>query len=127
MQTPGEQVKWTRLIQSDKYIVAVEVELVVIDGEPCYEPDAIELLDQVQEHADDGDVNWLRQHGTVYEPIGAINQRPERPTFVARKTSQTGHAARKHVFRSQLGGKYGLLTQAEKKLGIKARAIKSRV
>ena len=146
MRTPGERVKWTRLIQSDKYVVAVDVEVVIPAGdpsEPCYEPETIELLDQIQEHADDGDVNWLRQHGTVYEAIGAANeeaisasnqeaisapnQRPELPTFVADKTSQEEHAEPKHVFRSQIGGRYGLLTHAEKKLGIKTRAIKNRV
>lgn len=40
MRIPGERIKRTKLIQTDKYVVAVEVEMVVpVDDptEPCYE------------------------------------------------------------------------------------------
>lgn len=42
MRVAGERVKRTRLIQTDRYVVAVEVELVVPPddpSEPCYEPE----------------------------------------------------------------------------------------
>ena len=47
MRIPGERIKRTRLIQSDKYVVEVEVEMVVpVDApsEPCYESETVQLL-----------------------------------------------------------------------------------
>jgi len=55
-------------------VVAVDVEMVIpVDdpSEPCYEPETVDLLRQVAEHADRGDVQWLRQHGSVYELVEA--------------------------------------------------------
>ncbi len=40
MRIPGERIKRTRLIQTEKYVIAVEVEMVIpVDdpSEPCYE------------------------------------------------------------------------------------------
>ena len=40
MRIPGQRMKRIRLVQSDRYVVAVEVEMVVpVDdpSEPCYE------------------------------------------------------------------------------------------
>ena len=72
MRIPGKRVTRTRLIRSDPYVVAVEVEAVIpVDdpSEPCYEAETVELLRQVAEHAERGDVAWLRQHGKVYEEL----------------------------------------------------------
>jgi hypothetical protein len=47
MRIPGERIKKTRLIQTEKYVVAVEVELVIPaddQSEPCYEPETVQLL-----------------------------------------------------------------------------------
>jgi len=47
MRIPGERVKRTRLIQTEKYVIAVEVELVIpVDdqSEPCYESETVQLL-----------------------------------------------------------------------------------
>lgn len=66
--------KRTRLIQSDKYVVAVEVEMVIPEedpSEPCYEPDTINHLRKIQESADRGDVDWLKTQGKVYEALDA--------------------------------------------------------
>ena len=74
MRLTGERVKRTRLIQTDKYVVAVEVEMVIpVDdpSEPCYEHEAIQLFREIRERARQGDLDWLRQHGTVYEAVGA--------------------------------------------------------
>jgi hypothetical protein len=74
MRIEGQRIKRTRLIQSDKYVVAVEVEMVIPPdepSEPCYEAETIELLKQIKEHADQGDVTWLAQHGKVYAAIQA--------------------------------------------------------
>jgi hypothetical protein len=63
-----------RLIQTEKFVVAVEVEMVVpIDdpSEPCYEAEMVQLLREVKERAERGDLAWLKQHGKVYAAVGA--------------------------------------------------------
>jgi len=57
MSIPGRRIKRTRLIQAEKFVVAVEVEMVVpIDDpvEPCYEAETVQFLRQVRERADQG-------------------------------------------------------------------------
>lgn len=74
MQISGERLKRTRLIQTEQFVVAVEVEMVIpVDdpSEPCYEPETIQLLREVREHAEQGDVAWLAAHGKVYEAVEA--------------------------------------------------------
>ena len=69
MRVAGERVKRTRLVQTSRYVVAVEVEAVIPaddPSEPCYEAETVQLLRQVREHAESGDEDWLRQHGKVY-------------------------------------------------------------
>jgi len=54
MRIPGERIKRTRLIQTEKYVVAVEVEMVIpVDdpSEPCYESETVELLREIQERS----------------------------------------------------------------------------
>ncbi len=74
MRLSGKRVKRTRLIQSERYIVAVEVEMVIPPddpSEPCYEAETVELLREVKERAEIGDVAWLKQHGRVYAAVDA--------------------------------------------------------
>ncbi len=74
MQLPGKRVKRTRLVRTDRYVVAVEVEAVILDAapeEPCYEPQVVELLHQIEAHARNGDLDWLKQHGKVYAAVEA--------------------------------------------------------
>jgi len=74
MQIAGQRVKKTRFIQTDRYVVAVEVEMVVpIDdpSEPCYEPETVEFLRQVKQHAEKSDLAWLKTHGKVYAAVAA--------------------------------------------------------
>ncbi|MGI9015181.1 MAG: hypothetical protein ACR2GY_13170 [Phycisphaerales bacterium] len=74
MNIPGRRVKRTRLVHTDKYIVAVEVEAVIPDADPseaCYEPETVELLRKVEEHARAGDLDWLQKHGKVYRALDA--------------------------------------------------------
>jgi hypothetical protein len=74
MRIPGQRVKRTRLIQTEKYVVAVEVEMVIpVDdpSEPCYEPETVQLLREVKERAEQGDVVWLSQKGKVYAAVEA--------------------------------------------------------
>lgn len=72
MRIPGQRIKRTRLIQTENYVVAVEVEMVVPNddsSEPCYESEVVQFLRDVQEHAEQGDLAWLTQHGKVYAAI----------------------------------------------------------
>jgi hypothetical protein len=74
MKIPGLRIKRIRLIQSDKYVVAVEVEMVIpLDdpSEPCYESETVQLLREIKEHADQGDLAWLAKKGKVYAAVGA--------------------------------------------------------
>ena len=74
MRIPGQRMKRTRLVQSDRYVVAVDVEMVVpLDdpSEPCYEAETINLLREIKQRADAGDLSWLQRHGKVYEAVGA--------------------------------------------------------
>jgi hypothetical protein len=74
MGIAGKRVKRKRLIQTDRYVVAVEVEMVIpVDdpSEPCYESETVQFLKEVSEHARCGDVDWLKQRGRVYEAVEA--------------------------------------------------------
>jgi hypothetical protein len=74
MRIPGQRIKRTRLIQTEKYVVAVEVEMVIPTddpSEPCYEAETVQLLREIKERAERGDVAWLIQKGKVYAAVGA--------------------------------------------------------
>lgn len=74
MRIPGKRLKRQRLVPTDKYVVAVEVEMVIPEddpSEPCYEAETINMLREAKEHAERGDVKWLKEHGKVYVAAGA--------------------------------------------------------
>jgi hypothetical protein len=74
MKISGKRLKRTRFIQSAKYVVAVEVEIVIPaddPSEPCYEAETVNFLKEVKEHVEQGDVAWLTQHGKVYAALEA--------------------------------------------------------
>ena len=74
MRIAGERVKRTRLIQTDKYVVAVDVEMVIPaddPSEPCYESETVKYLREVKERAEQGDVAWLTENGKVYAAVGS--------------------------------------------------------
>ena len=74
MRIPGERVKATRLVRGGRYVVAVEVEMVIPTddpSEPCYESETVQLVREIAEHAERGDTAWLEEHGQVYELIGS--------------------------------------------------------
>jgi len=74
MSVAGKRIKRTRLVQSERYVVAVEVEMVIPEddpGEPCDDPDAVMFLRDVADHAARGDLDWLRQRGKVYQLLDA--------------------------------------------------------
>ena len=74
MRIPGKRISRVRWIHTDRYVVAIDVEMVIpLDdpSEPCYESETVQLLREVEDRARLGDVDWLRQHGKVYEAVDA--------------------------------------------------------
>jgi hypothetical protein len=74
MRIAGQRVKRTRWIHTDRYVVAVEVEAVIpVDdpSEPCFESETVNLLKEVKQHAERGDLDWLKRHGKVYAALEA--------------------------------------------------------
>ncbi len=72
MRIEGRRLKRTRLVHTDRYVVAVDVEMVVPDedpSEPCYEAETIARLKQIEERARAGEVDWLKTQGRVYESL----------------------------------------------------------
>jgi hypothetical protein len=72
MRVEGQRINRTRLIQTSRFVVAVDVELVVPPddpSEPCYEAETVQFLRQVRERAEAGDIDWLKRHGKVYEAL----------------------------------------------------------
>ena len=67
---PGQ----VRLIQTAKHVVAVEVEMVIpLDdpSEPCCESETVQLLREIKEPAERGNLAWLTQKGKVYAAVEA--------------------------------------------------------
>lgn len=76
MRIPGKRVKRTRYIQTAKLIVAVDTEMVIPPSdpsEPCLEPETVELLRDIHQHAEAGDITWLQARGEVYQLIEATS------------------------------------------------------
>jgi hypothetical protein len=74
MKISGERLKRTRLIQTERFVVAVEVEMVIPaddSSEPCYEAETVRFLREVKERAERGELPWLQEHGKVYAAVDA--------------------------------------------------------
>jgi len=72
MKIPGKRIHKTRFIQTAKYVVAVDVELVYPKDDPsetCYEAETLHLLAKIQEKAESEDVEWLLKRGKVYRLV----------------------------------------------------------
>ncbi|HEY2910631.1 MAG TPA: hypothetical protein VGI99_10320 [Gemmataceae bacterium] len=72
MKISGKRIQRTRLIQTDKYVVAVDIELVIpVDdaSEPCLESETVQYLRKVKERAEREDWKWLTKHGKVYAAV----------------------------------------------------------
>lgn len=72
MRIPGRRVTQTRLVQKGRFVVAVDVEMVIPPddpSEPCLESETVNFLKEVAEHAEQGDRAWLARHGKVYELV----------------------------------------------------------
>lgn len=75
MKVPGKRIHRTRLIQTDRYVVAIDIEIVLPDedpSEPCYEAETVNLIREVRQRAEHGDLDWLKARAKVYESIDAV-------------------------------------------------------
>lgn len=73
MRIPGERIKRTRLIQTERYVVAVDIEMVIPADDPresCYEAETVKFLKEVKERAERDELAWLNEHGKVYAAVG---------------------------------------------------------
>lgn len=69
MRISGKRVKVSRWIHAGPYAVRVDVDAVIPDeypAEPCFEPETVRWLDELQQLAEAGDVDELAKHGEVY-------------------------------------------------------------
>jgi hypothetical protein len=74
MEIAGNRIKRTRLIQTEKYVAAVDVEMVIPaddPSEPCYDAETVRFFKEVKDRAERDELNWLKQHGKVYEAVKA--------------------------------------------------------
>jgi len=65
----GKRIKVPQWIHSRKVAVHVMVEAVIPEedpSEPCFEPKAVKLMDELQRLANEGKVDELAKHGEVY-------------------------------------------------------------
>jgi hypothetical protein len=72
MRIAGQRVNRRRLVQTDRLIVAIKVEMVIPESdpsEPCLESETVTLLRQVHDHAVEGDIAWLTAKGKVYQLV----------------------------------------------------------
>ncbi|MBT4863937.1 MAG: hypothetical protein HON53_02305 [Planctomycetaceae bacterium] len=70
MQDRREKRK--RWVQRGQFAVEVEVEVVYPADDPseaCLEPATIRWLDEVARHAEQGDIDYLRKAGRVFQAI----------------------------------------------------------
>ena len=72
MRITGKRSKRTRLLHTARLFVAVDVEMVIPPSdpsEPCLESETVELLRDVHQHAEAGDITWLQSRGKVYQLV----------------------------------------------------------
>ena len=72
MRITGSSVKRTRLVRTARLVVAIDVEMVIPrsdPSEPCLESETVELLRDVHQHAEAGDIPWLQSRGKVYQLV----------------------------------------------------------
>jgi hypothetical protein len=64
--------KRKRWVQRGDYAVEVEVEIIYLQddpSEPCLEPATVRWLDEIARKAEQGDVEYLRSVGRVFQAI----------------------------------------------------------
>jgi len=96
MPVQGNRVKRTRLVQKGRYVVAVEVEMVVPPddpGEPCCESETVELLREVAERAEHREIPFdpERSFQSLIPDSSTVDPQP--PTFNSHSSCLMAHAS----------------------------------
>ena len=74
MRIAGRRVERTSLMQTDRLIVVVEVEMAIPESyprQPCLESETFELRREVHEHVVEGDIARLKTKDEVYLLVAA--------------------------------------------------------
>jgi hypothetical protein len=61
-----------RWVQRGRFAVEVDIEVIYPEddpSEPCLEPDSIRRLDEIARRAEQGDLEYLRSVGRVFEAV----------------------------------------------------------
>ena len=69
---PETREKRKRWVQRGDYAVEVEVDVIYPaddPSEPCLEPATVRLLDEIARKAEEGDVEYLRRAGRVFQAV----------------------------------------------------------
>lgn len=67
-----QREKRKRWVQRGEYAVEVEVGVVYPEdcpSEACLEPEAVRFLDEVARKAEEGDIDFLRRAGRVFQSV----------------------------------------------------------
>jgi len=59
-------------VHTARLVVAVDVEMVIPPSdpsEPCLESETVDLLRDLHQHAEAGDIAWLQSRGKVYQLV----------------------------------------------------------
>jgi hypothetical protein len=74
MKIPGNRIRRTRLVRTERLVIAVDLEALIPDAdpsEPRYESETVALLREIETHAGQGDIDWLKLRGKVYASLDA--------------------------------------------------------
>jgi hypothetical protein len=66
--------KRKRWVQRGRYAVEVEVEVVYPEDDPaeaCLEPETVRWLDEIARRAEQGDLEYLRSVGRVFQAVAS--------------------------------------------------------
>jgi hypothetical protein len=69
---PEKREKRKRWVQRGEFAVEVEVDVLYPSEDPaqaCLEPDTVRWLDEIARKAEEGDVDFLRRVGRVYQAV----------------------------------------------------------
>jgi len=64
--------KRKRWVQRGRFAVEVDIEVIYPDddpSEPCLEPESVRKLDEIARRAEQGDLDYLRSVGRVFEAV----------------------------------------------------------
>jgi hypothetical protein len=74
MRIAGERLPRKNFIQTDRYVIVIQTEMVAPPDDPdrpVYDTETLEFIHEIRQRAERGDVAWLLQQGKVYVALDA--------------------------------------------------------